>query len=908
MADSDDTSLTLTLDATAGTLAATTGGSVTVGGSGTSSLTLTGAPGNINTFLDTASNVQYTGASNASGTNAATLVLTANDGNFDSDSPSANINITGVNDPPSTTVDAQTTNEETAVVVDVLANDTDVDGTLTAGSVVVTGASSNGGTSVNLTTGAITYTPNTDFVGTDNFTYTVDDDGGLTSAATTVTITVDNVNDAPVAVDDAATTAANTLVAIDVAANDTDVDTSDSPDPTTIVVVGAAANGNAVFNGVTNQIDYTPNGGFAGTDTFTYTIKDGSLAVSAPATVTVTVTGGSDFDSDGLVDSVDPDDDNDGIPDTWEITHGLNPLDASDASGDLDGDGRNNLAEYDGGSSLFNPSADDNPPVVTAPGDVTVNATGLLTKVNLGSATAVDALDGTRTPSSDAPNAFSPGVNTVTWSATDAAGNAGTATQTVNVVPLVDFSPDQLSGEGATVRFQVILNGDAVTYPVTVPYTVSGTAATDGSDHSLVDGTATITSGREVEVTFTTVDDGAGEVPEGIVVTMDTTTNATPGPKDTHRIVLTEANVRPVVSLTAEQGGETRTMVIVGDGPVTVSSTVVDPNPADTHTYDWSATDNALIDTDGAASTFTFNPLGMTDGVYTLRLTVNDGQATTTVDQLVRIQASAPVLLATNDSDSDDISDLDDGYDDSDDDGIPDYLDNINLAPNVQPFSSVSGGESSPGSGSASGLTRQMESEPGTKLSLGRTAVDRQSSQVSLLTTAVPLDTGFSTKNIVDFEISGGGGITWTNDEGELQSFNVQRETFLVVIPQTVPVGEQAVYRKYREESGWNTFSENEYNKVYSTQGEDGVCPSPGDSSYTPGLTAGHWCVQLEIEDGGPNDDDRLINGTVKDPGAVATPIPDSTSGGGSAHPLWLALLGVYGWLRLRAARKGHRR
>ncbi|WP_041973793.1 chitobiase/beta-hexosaminidase C-terminal domain-containing protein [Geobacter sp. OR-1] len=54
----------------------------------------------------------------------------------------------------------------------------------------------------------------------------------------------------------------------------------------------------------------------------------------------------ADLDGDGIPDIVDDDDDNDGMPDAWEIANGLNPLERSDAQSDLDGDGLINLQEY----------------------------------------------------------------------------------------------------------------------------------------------------------------------------------------------------------------------------------------------------------------------------------------------------------------------------------------------------------------------------------------------------------------------------------------------------------------------------------------------------------------------------------------------------------------------------------
>lgn len=94
--------LTVTLTAGAGTLSATSGGGVTVGTSGTGVLTLTGTAAAIDTFLNTASNIKYTGAANANGNNATTIFVKMNDGAGSGDIPvgTVNVDITAVNDAP----------------------------------------------------------------------------------------------------------------------------------------------------------------------------------------------------------------------------------------------------------------------------------------------------------------------------------------------------------------------------------------------------------------------------------------------------------------------------------------------------------------------------------------------------------------------------------------------------------------------------------------------------------------------------------------------------------------------------------------------------------------------------------------------------------------------------------------
>ena len=105
------------------------------------------------------------------------------------------VTVTPVNDPPEAVDDEAETLEDVPAVVDVLANDTDVDGDPLE--VVAVGAASHGTTAV--VPGGVRYASVLNWYGTDRFTYTIADPGGLTSTAT-VTMTVHPVNDPPEAV------------------------------------------------------------------------------------------------------------------------------------------------------------------------------------------------------------------------------------------------------------------------------------------------------------------------------------------------------------------------------------------------------------------------------------------------------------------------------------------------------------------------------------------------------------------------------------------------------------------------------------------------------------------------------------------------------------------------------------
>ncbi len=125
------------------------------------------------------------------------------DGNGDAVTANANITVTFINDAAPVAVnDNKSTNEDTSVTIDVLANDSDVDGnqTIDKASVLIKTDPSNGSLSQNFVTGEVTYTPNSNYTGADSFTYTIKDNSGLESNIATVTINVTVDNDPPVAI------------------------------------------------------------------------------------------------------------------------------------------------------------------------------------------------------------------------------------------------------------------------------------------------------------------------------------------------------------------------------------------------------------------------------------------------------------------------------------------------------------------------------------------------------------------------------------------------------------------------------------------------------------------------------------------------------------------------------------
>ncbi|MBW2475584.1 MAG: tandem-95 repeat protein, partial [Deltaproteobacteria bacterium] len=211
-----------------------------------------------------------------------TYTVTDADGEV-SNTATVSIAVLPVNDAPIATGDAATTNEDTAVVVAVVVNDTDAEGNIDPATVTIVTPATNGTVTVDPTTGDVTYTPDAEFNGSDSFVYEICDTGGLCDTAT-VTITVEPVNDVPVAFADTGTTAEDTALIVPVLANDSDID----GDVLTVISTTDPAGGTVTIN-PDGTLSYAPDADFSGTDTFEYTITDGNGAF-ATATVTIDVT------------------------------------------------------------------------------------------------------------------------------------------------------------------------------------------------------------------------------------------------------------------------------------------------------------------------------------------------------------------------------------------------------------------------------------------------------------------------------------------------------------------------------------------------------------------------------------------------------------------------------------------
>jgi hypothetical protein len=181
------------------------------------------------------------------------------------------------NEAPVASDDTAYTQQNIGTDIYALANDYDPDyDNLTP---AITTAPSHGTAVVNADGYTLNYTPANDYHGTDTFEYTISDGNNGTDTAT---VTV-NINGTPTAVDDTATVDQDSSTDINVLSNDSDPENNDL----SVYIVNYPYNG-SVYVDQNDNIHYTPNTGWYGSDTFSYSINDGNGGYDT-ADVAVTV-------------------------------------------------------------------------------------------------------------------------------------------------------------------------------------------------------------------------------------------------------------------------------------------------------------------------------------------------------------------------------------------------------------------------------------------------------------------------------------------------------------------------------------------------------------------------------------------------------------------------------------------
>ena len=307
--------------------------------------TRTGGTGGTVTFAPTA---------NLCGVGAGGYDYTLSDGHGGTDTGHVTVDITCVNDGPTANDDSVSVTEDTAtdVTASILANDTDPDGD----TLVVSAVSNPAAGTVDLLAGVVTFTPTADLCGPGigGFDYTADDGAGGTDDAHVI-VTIDCVNDDPVATDD---TVGGTedldvnVTAFDMVGNDSDVDSG----TLTVTAVSNETGGSASL--LAGAVTFTPDADLCGVGAagYDYTVEDGDGG-SDEGHVTIDLTCIND-NPVGVADTLTATEDSDLVVDATELLANDSDVDGDDLTVTSVGTPGGGSVSLDGTTITFTPNDD----------------------------------------------------------------------------------------------------------------------------------------------------------------------------------------------------------------------------------------------------------------------------------------------------------------------------------------------------------------------------------------------------------------------------------------------------------------------------------------------------------------------------------------------------------------------
>lgn len=570
---------------------------------------------------------------------------------------SANISITvsNIQDAPVAVDDLVSTDEDTPVIITPLSNDIDEDGDALTLSIV----SVSSGTAT-LDNNTVSYTPAANFNGTASIVYSVSDPANNSDTAT-ITITVNPVNDAPVANNDTVTVQEDATISVSPVENDVDID----GDSLTVEIVSVSS-GTAIVEG--NIINYTPVANFNGTAIITYSITDPSGS-SASATITVTVTAVNDA----------PVANNDTVSTPEDTSVTISPL-----LNDVDADGDEltlsvlsvsaGTAVVDGSIITYTPVANDTNTAtivyqITDPSSSFDTAT---ITVNIGANNDTPiAVNDTATTVEDTPVQISPLLNdsdpdgdvlrvevvsvssgtttinnniisyvpatdfngeaTITYSVTDPSGSSATAIISVTVTPVNDApvanTDNVTTNEDTTVQISPLSNDTDVDNDILTATLGTISSGTATIANNVITYTPEPNFSGVASITYTATDPSGATAPGNINITV-LAVNDTPIAND-DSIAIAEDSPVLITPLTndLDPDGDSLVLAIIStsSGTATLSGDTINYSPA--ANFNGTATITySITDPSGASATATItvtiaavndNPVAVNDNVTT---------------------------------------------------------------------------------------------------------------------------------------------------------------------------------------------------------------------------------------------------------------------------------------------------
>ena len=216
-----------------------------------------------------------------------------------SNSATINLTVKPVNDAPVVASDLFVTDEDTSIIIklsDLLVNDFDAeDGAAIQNLTLDKFVFSNPGKGTivkDAVNNTIIYTPNKNYNGTDSLTYQIKDSNGALSNKVKINLSINAVNDGPIATNDSFTTNEDRVITINFSSilrNDSDVEDGVNIKQITKdnIVFGDPVNGKITITDT--GIIYAPNKDFNGSDSLTYQIKDSNGTLSNIANINLTI-------------------------------------------------------------------------------------------------------------------------------------------------------------------------------------------------------------------------------------------------------------------------------------------------------------------------------------------------------------------------------------------------------------------------------------------------------------------------------------------------------------------------------------------------------------------------------------------------------------------------------------------
>ncbi len=528
------------------------------------------------TVTGTGKNVAYTPNANYAG--ADSFTFTVSDG-FAESTGTINITVTDIPEPntaPVASSQSVSVDEDSNIAITLVGTDADAGDTLTysitePSNGVLSGSGAN-----------VTYTPNPNYAGTDSFDFTVSD--GTDSDTATVSITVNPLGDAPVA------TPQPTIVVDEDSSNTPITLSGTDADGDTLIfedISGSTPNGtlDLVADGTNQNYRYTPDEDYSGSDSFTFTVSDGTLT-SVPVTINISVTS-----------------DNNHAP---------------------VGDTQATITVAEGSSSNVIPT-------LTA---TDADAGDTLTFEDISGSTTNGTLelvaDGTNQNYRYTPDEDYSGSDSFTFTVTD--GDDESVPVTINISVTSDNNHAPVGDTQATIT--VAENSSSNVIP-----TLTATDADAGDTLTFED-----ISGSTLHGYLDLVDDGTNQnyryTPDEDYSGSDSFTFTVSDGDDVSAEVTINIEITPIIAPTANAGGNQSVEV---NQSITLSGSASTDSDGNIVQYEWSENGTVLHTTDH----YEFNYTPSTEGDHSITLTVKDDDDATATDTIVVTAIPLQVVTAT---------------------------------------------------------------------------------------------------------------------------------------------------------------------------------------------------------------------------------------------------------------------